>query len=96
MANKPKFLVIVGIMIGIGAALLFFGSQSITADIVILEGQIDKINSIRIDAVLDPEINIEGVFAVQILEENQETISATIFDPSGVPIIVSTVSQRLF
>ena len=96
MANKPKFLVIVGIMIGIGAALLFFGSQSITADIVILEGQIDKINSIRIDAVLDPEINIEGVFAVQILEENQETISATIFDPSGVPIIVSTVSQSSF
>ena len=42
MANKPKFLVIVGIMIGIGAALLFYGSQSITADIVIIEGQIDE------------------------------------------------------
>ena len=48
MANKPKFLVIVGIMIGIGAALLFYGSQSITADIVIIEGQIDETNTVRI------------------------------------------------
>ena len=40
MTNKTKFLVIAGALIGIGAALLFFGSQSITADIVIEEGQI--------------------------------------------------------
>ena len=65
MANKPKFLVIVGIMIGIGAALLFVGSQSITADIIIQEGQIDETNSIRIvaakDAVNNPPENYGDV-----------------------------------
>ena len=91
MANKPKFLVIVGIFIGIGAALLFYGSQSITADIVIIEGQIDETNTVRIDAFLDPKINTEGVFAVQTLEENQQSISAVVLGPSGTPI-VETVS----
>ena len=96
MANKPKFLVIVGIFIGIGAALLFYGSQSITADIVIIEGQIDEINTVKIEAILDPKINNEGVFAVQTLEENQEKITATVFDPFGIPIVVSTINQSSF
>ena len=96
MANKPKFLVIVGIMIGIGAALLFYGSQSITADIVIIEGQIDETNTVRIDVILDPKINTEGVFAVQTLEENQQSILAVIFDPSGTQIIESTINQSSF
>ena len=65
MANKTKFLVVIGVLIGIGAALLFVGSQSITADIIIQEGQIDEKKSIRIEALLDPEINTEGVFAVR-------------------------------
>ena len=96
MANKPKFLVIVGIMIGIGAALLFYRSQSITADIVIIEGQIDETNTVRIDVILDPKINTEGVFAVQTLEENQQSILAVIFDPSGTQIIESTINQSSF
>ena len=83
-------------MIGIGAALLFYGSQSITADIVIIEGQIDETNTVRIDVILDPKINTEGVFAVQTLEENQQSILAVIFDPSGTQIIESTINQSSF
>ena len=100
MTNKTKFLVIASALIGIGAALLFFGSQSITADIVIEEGQIDETNTVRIDVFLDPTIdmkseipNTEAVFAVQTLEENQQSISATVFDPSGTPIVESTINQ---
>ena len=96
MANKTKFLVIVGILIGIGAALLFVGSQSITADIVIQEGKIDETNSIRIDAILDPEINNQGVFAVQTLDESQGKIVAKILDPSGTAIIVTSINERSF
>ena len=96
MANKTKFLVIIGVLIGIGAALLFVGSQSITADIIIQEGQIDETNSIRIEAMLDPEINTEGVFAVQTLEETKELILATVFDPNGVKIIETSINQNSF
>ena len=96
MANKTKFLVVIGVLIGIGAALLFVGSQSITADIIIQEGQIDETNSIRIEAMLDPEINTEGVFAVQTLEETKELILATVFDPNGVKIIETSINQNSF
>ena len=96
MANKTKFLVIIGVLIGIGAALLFVGSQSITADIIIQEGQIDETNSMRIEAVLDPEINTEGVFAVQTFEENKESILATVLDPNGAKIVATSINQNSF
>ena len=96
MANKTKFLVVIGVLIGIGAALLFVGSQSITADIIIQEGQIDETNSMRIEAVLDPEINTEGVFAVQTFEENKESILATVLDPNGAKIVATSINQNSF
>ena len=64
MAKAAKFLIIVGILIGIGAALLFFGSQAITSDIVIQEGQINNTQKMEIQTELDPDVNIEGVFVV--------------------------------
>ena len=96
MTNKTKFLVITGALIGIGAALLFFGSQSITADIVIEDGQINETNSIKIDAVLDPEINVVGVFAVQTLDENEGKILAIVLDPNDVQIASTSINQRSF
>ena len=68
MAKAGKFLVVVGILIGIGAALLFLGSQAITSDIIIQEGQIDSKHKMEIQAKLDQEINSEGVFVVQTTE----------------------------
>ena len=96
MTNKTKYLVIVGILIGIGGALLFIGSQSITADIIIQEGEIDGTNSLIIEALLDPEINNEGVFAVQTLEGNEESIIASVFDPNGMKIITTSINQNSF
>jgi len=96
VTNKTKFLVVIGVLIGIGAALLFVGSQSITADIIIQEGQIDETNSMRIEAVLDPEINTEGVFAVQTFEENKESILATVLDPNGAKIVATSINQNSF
>ena len=67
MAKAGKFLVVIGILIGIGAALLFLGSQAITSDIIIQEGQIDGEHKIEIQAELDPETNSEGLFVVQTM-----------------------------
>ena len=47
MAKATKFLVIIVALIGIGAALLFAGSQAITSDIIIQEGQIDGSNKVE-------------------------------------------------
>ena len=96
MAKGTKFLVIVGILIGIGAALLFFGSQAITSDIIIQEGQINNTQKIEIRAELDPDTNIEGVFVVQTIEGSDVSLSATILDPYESKIITNSVITNSF
>ena len=83
MAKATKFLVLVGALIGIGAALLFYGSQAITSDIVIQEGEISDLNAMQISAKLDPETNTLGVFVVQTTEGDAVSLSAAILDPNG-------------
>ena len=78
MAKAGKFLVIIGVFIGIGAALLFLGSQAITSDIIIQEGQIDDEHQLEIQAKLDPTINSEGVFVVQTMEGIEVSLSVNI------------------
>ena len=86
MAKAGKFLVGVGALIGIGAALLFLGSQAITSDIIIQEGQIDGGNPMEIQAMLDPEINSEGVFVVQTTEGVEISLEVSILDSSKLEI----------
>ena len=96
MAKAAKFLVIIGILIGIGAALLFFGSQAITSDIVIQEGQINNTQKMEIQTELDPDVNIEGVFVVQTMEGSDVSLSATILDPYEDKIIANSVTTNSF
>ena len=96
MAKAGKFLVVVGILIGIGAALLFLGSQAITSDIIIQEGQIDGEQKIEIQAKLDPEINSEGVFVVQTTEGIEVSLKVSILDPSKHEIKSSSILTNSF
>ena len=92
MAKGTKFLVLIGALIGIGAALLFFGSQAITSDIIIQEGQIIDGSPMQINAELDPKINTDGVFAVQTTEQTEVSLTSTILDPNGNEIITNSIS----
>ena len=96
MAKAGKFLVAVGILIGIGAAMLFLGSQAITSDIIIQEGQIDGEHQIEIQANLDPETNLEGVFVVQTTEGVEVSLTVTILDPSKHEIESSSILTNSF
>ena len=96
MSNLTKYLVIVGIMIAIGAMLLIYGSQTITGDLVIEEGKINSLTQLEIKAELDPEINVQGVFAVQTIEGKEYDISAIVLDPSNVKIRDVSVSRNSF
>jgi len=96
MAKAGKFLVAVGILIGIGAAMLFLGSQAITSDIIIQEGQIDDEHKIEIQAKLDPEINSEGVFVVQTMEGIEVSLEVSILDPSRHKIKSSSILTNSF
>ena len=96
MSNLTKYLVIVGIMIAIGAMLLIYGSQTITGDLVIEEGKINSLTQLEIKAELDPEINTQGVYAVQTIEGKEYDISASVIDPSEVKIKDVSINRNSF
>ena len=96
MSNLTKYLVIVGIMIAIGAMLLIYGSQTITGDLVIEEGKINSLTQLEIKAELDPEINTQGVYAVQTIEGKEYDISASVIDPSQDEIRDVSINRNSF
>ena len=96
MSNLTKYLVIVGIMIAIGAMLLIYGSQTITGDLVIEEGKINSLTQLEIKAELDPDINTQGVYAVQTIEGKEYDISASVIDPSQDEIRDVSINRNSF
>ena len=96
MSNLTKYLVIVGIMIAVGAMLLIYGSQTITGDLVIEEGKINSLTQLEIKAELDPEINTQGVYAVQTIEGKEYDISASVIDPSEIKIRDVSINRNSF
>ena len=96
MPNLTKYLVVVGIMIAIGAMLLIYGSQTITGDLVIEEGKINSLTQLEIKAELDPEINTQGVYAVQTIEGKEYDISASVIDPSQDEIRDVSINRNSF
>jgi len=96
MSNLTKYLVIVGIMIAVGAMLLIYGSQTITGDLVIEEGKINSLTQLEIKSELDPEINTQGVYAVQTIEGKEYDISASVIDPSEVKIRDVSINRNSF
>ena len=96
MSNLAKYLVIVGIMIAVGAMLLIYGSQTITGDLVIEEGKINSLTQLEIKAELDPEINTQGVYAVQTIEGKEYDISAIVVDPLDVKIRDVSINRNSF
>ena len=96
MSNLTKYLVIVGIMIAIGAMLLIYGSQTITGDLVIEEGKINSLTQLEIRTELDPDINTQGVYAVQTIEGKEYDISAIVLDPLDVKIREVSINRNSF
>ena len=96
MSNLTKYLVIVGIMIAVGAMLLIYGSQTITGDLVIEEGKINSLTQLEIKAELDPNINTQGVYAVQTIEGKEYDISASVIDPSQDEIRDVSINRNSF
>ena len=96
MSNLTKYLVIVGIMIAVGAMLLIYGSQTITGDLVIEEGKINSLTQLEIRTELDPEINTQGVYAIQTIEGKEYDISAIVLDPLDVKIREVSINRNSF
>ena len=96
MSSLTKYLVIVGILIAIGAMLLIVGSQTITSDLVIEEGKVNNLRQLEISTELDPNINTQGVYAVQTIEGKEYDITAIVIDSSNTKIRNESVNRNSF
>ena len=96
MSSLTKYLVIVGILIAAGAMLLIVGSQTITGDLVIEEGKVNNLTQLEISTELDPNINTQGVYAVQTIEGKEYDITAVVIDSSNTKIRDESVNRNSF
>ena len=96
MCIRDRYLVIVGVLIAVGAMLLIYGSQTITGDLVIEEGKINSLTELEISTELDPNINSQGVYAVQTIEGKEYDITAIVIDPSNDKIRDVSVNRNSF
>ena len=96
MSGLTKYLVIVGVLIAIGAMLLIVGSQTITGDLVIEEGRINNLTELEISTELDPDINNQGVYAVQTIEGKEYDITAIVTDSSNTKIRDVSINRNSF
>ena len=96
MSSLTKYLVVVGILIAVGAMLLIVGSQTITGDLVIEEGKVNSLTQLKISTELDPDINTQGVYAVQTIERKEYDITAVVIDSSNTKIRDVSVNRNSF
>ena len=96
MSSLTKYLVAVGVLIAIGAMLLIFGSQTITGDLAIEEGKINNLTQLEISTELDPDINTQGVYAIQTIEGKEYDITAFVTDSSNDKIKDVSVNRNSF
>ncbi len=96
MERSGLFLLIVGVLIIVGMALSFYGSQIITEDLVTEQSDLISGEIFETFADLDPMISESGVYVVQTTNFQENVINVKIFDPIGNQIISKTIESESF
>ena len=92
--EKPLiFLLVVGGLIAAGIILSFYGSQLTTQDIIVKEESIAPASTVEVSIELDPKVSELGVFAVLLEKYEEDSISVSVYDPSGSEII-SKIAEK--
>ena len=94
MQKSGIILVISGALIAIGLILLVLGNQIILEGVSQGNGKISSSQSLTISADFDLQETTVGVFAVQIIDFNDNTFSAKVLDPSDIEIVSQKVSEE--
>jgi len=89
-------IVITGSLIGIGIVLSFYGNFIIFEDLAQTSGEVSANSDLILEVELDNTKSKTGVFAVQIIDFKDQTISVSIVDPLGRTIESKTVRENSF
>ena len=90
--NKPimMLLIVGGLMIG-GLVLSFYAAEWTTKNLSQGDDKITSGGSLEIITELDPSTSTTGIYAVNILDFKEGTISIKVFDPVDTQIIAQTI-----
>ena len=94
MQKSIIILIVSGALIGIALILLVLGNQMILEGINQGNGKISQSQSLIISAEFDIQETTQGVFAVQIIDFKDNTLTAKILDPLDIEIISQIINEE--
>ncbi|WP_371504588.1 hypothetical protein [Nitrosopumilus adriaticus] len=94
MQKSGMIIIGSGVLIIIGLFLLVLGNQAILEGIVQENGKVSSEQVLSIDNNFDPQTTPIGVFAVQIVDFQENTFSAKIVDPLGIEITSQQINDE--
>jgi hypothetical protein len=96
MEKTRVLFVVVSGLVGLGIVLSFYGNQIMFEDLSKGEEQIKFGENLTIEIELDNTKTHTGIYAIQIMNFKEKTITATIIDPFGMTIKSQLVSKESF
>ena len=94
MQKSGLIIVIFGLLIVTGLVVSIVENQITLEGINQGNGKVSSIETVTVSIDLDKEISPVGIFAVQIMEFKENTISAIILDPSNIEIISQKINEE--
>lgn len=96
MQKSNVLLIIVGSLVGIGIILSFYGNQVVFEGLTKAEGDVSLGEDLEITTELDESANKNGIYAIQVLNFKEDTISASVYDPLGIEIESQSIDKEVF
>lgn len=95
MQKSGLIIVIFGLLIVTGLIVSIIENQTTLEGINQGNGKISSIETVTVSVDLDKEITPVGIFAIQVMEFKENTISAMILDPSNIEIISQKINEEI-
>ena len=93
MQKSGLIIVILGLLIVTGLVVSIVGNQMTLEGINQGNGEVSSTQTVTISVDFDMEKTPIGIFAVQVMEFKENTISIKILDPSDIEIIFQEVNE---
>ena len=93
MQKSGLIIIVLGLLIVTGLVVSIVGNQMTLEGINQGNGEISSTQTVTISVDFDMEKTPIGIFAVQVMEFKENTISIKILDPSDIEIIFQEVNE---
>ena len=94
MQKSGTMIVIFGVLIVVGLVISIIENQTTLDGIIQGNGKVSSVETVTISVDIDKETTPMGIFAVQIMEFQENTISAKILDPTNIEIISQKINKE--